>query len=198
MSVPQSNSTHTMLMPCEVEERTRRTPVAPFTAVSIGNVTSVSTSSGAMPCASVSTVTVGAVRSGNTSTGMRAAVIVPATSSSAAAATTSSRFRMDQRITLSSIGASSVCVAAGEVIAGHGGEAHLVRAGGDDHLARPDAGDDVRATPSLAPSESTRRSNVSPPTCTYATGVPLSSTIASFGITTPVTVPPVGTATCAS
>ena len=74
MSVPQSNSTQTMEMPCEVEERTRRTPVAPFTAVSTGKVTSVSTSSGAMPCASVSTVTVGAVRSGKTSTGMRQAV----------------------------------------------------------------------------------------------------------------------------
>ena len=78
MSVPQSNSTQTTEMPCAVEERTRRTPVAPFTAVSIGNVTSASTSSGAMPCASVRTVTVGAVRSGKTSTGMRAAVHAPA------------------------------------------------------------------------------------------------------------------------
>ena len=37
------------------------------------------------PCASVSTVTVGAVRSGNTSTGMRAAVQVPVASSRAVA-----------------------------------------------------------------------------------------------------------------
>ena len=44
------------------------------TDVSMGNDTSASTSSGAMPWASVSTVTVGAVRSGKTSTGMRHAV----------------------------------------------------------------------------------------------------------------------------
>ena len=74
MSVPQSNSTHTTEIPCAVDERTRRTPVAPFTDVSMGNDTNASTSSGAMPWASVSTVTVGAVRSGNTSTGMRHAV----------------------------------------------------------------------------------------------------------------------------
>ena len=35
-SVPQSNSTHTNEKPCEEVERTRRTPVAPFMAVSIG------------------------------------------------------------------------------------------------------------------------------------------------------------------
>ena len=74
MSVPQSNSTHTTEMPTAVAERTRRTPDAPLTAVSIGNVTWFSTSVGAMPCASVMTVTVGAVRSGKTSTGMRVAV----------------------------------------------------------------------------------------------------------------------------
>jgi hypothetical protein len=60
-------------MPTPVEERTRRTPEAPFNAVSIGKVMSVSTSSGAIPCASAMTVTVGAVRSGKTSTGMRTA-----------------------------------------------------------------------------------------------------------------------------
>ena len=58
-------------------ERTRRTPVAPLTADSSGKVTSASTSWGARPCASVRMVTVGAVRSGNTSTGMRAAVTAP-------------------------------------------------------------------------------------------------------------------------
>jgi sulfite exporter TauE/SafE len=57
--------------PTLVAERTRRTPGAPFNAVSIGKVTRLSMSSGAMPCASVTTVTVGAVRSGNTSTGVR-------------------------------------------------------------------------------------------------------------------------------
>ncbi len=58
-------------------ERTRRTPVAPLIADSIGNETSVSTSCGARPCASVRIVTVGAVRSGKTSTGIRSAVNAP-------------------------------------------------------------------------------------------------------------------------
>ena len=74
MSVPQSNSTQTTENPVVEEERTRRTSVAPFTAVSTGKVTSRSTSSGAMPLASVITTTVGAFRSGNTSTSMRAVV----------------------------------------------------------------------------------------------------------------------------
>ena len=70
MSVPHSNSTHTTEKPTAVADRTRRTPEAPFIAVSMGNVTSVSTSVGAIPWASVRMVTVGAVKSGNTSTGM--------------------------------------------------------------------------------------------------------------------------------
>ena len=51
-------------------ERTRKTPAVPFIADSMGRVTSASTSSGARPCDSVSTVTVGAVRSGKTSMGI--------------------------------------------------------------------------------------------------------------------------------
>ena len=117
MSVPQSNSTQTMLIPCEVAERTRRTPVAPFTAVSIGKVTSVSTSSGAIPWASVRTVTVGAVRSGKTATGIRTAVMVPATRRRPAATNTRKRLSMDQRIIRSSIVVPSVGVPAGEVTA---------------------------------------------------------------------------------
>ena len=35
--MPQSNSTQTIEMPIAAAERTRRTPVAPLTAVSIGN-----------------------------------------------------------------------------------------------------------------------------------------------------------------
>ena len=70
MSVPQSNSTQTTAMPTAVAERTRRTPEAPLIALSIGNVTSDSISSGAMPWPSVRIVTVGAVRSGKTSTGI--------------------------------------------------------------------------------------------------------------------------------
>ncbi len=83
MSVPQSNSTQTTAIPTAVAERTRRTPAAPLTAASIGNVTSASISSGAMPCPSAITVTVGAVRSGNTSTGMSRATTAPATSNTA-------------------------------------------------------------------------------------------------------------------
>ena len=70
----QSNSTHTTENPLVLDERTRRTPVAPLTAVSMGKVTSCSTSSVAMPLASVMMTTVGAVRSGNTSTSVCRAV----------------------------------------------------------------------------------------------------------------------------
>ena len=82
MSVPQSNSTQTTAMPTAVAERTRRTPEAPLIALSIGNVTSDSISSGAMPWPSVRMVTVGAVRSGNTSIGICRAVQTPAANSS--------------------------------------------------------------------------------------------------------------------
>ena len=81
MSVPQSNSTHTTAMPSAVADRTRLTSDAPLMAASMGNVTSVSISSGAMPWPSVRIVTVGAVRSGNTSTGMSRAVHRPAPAS---------------------------------------------------------------------------------------------------------------------
>jgi hypothetical protein len=55
-------------------ERTAETPVAPFSAVSTGNVTRASTSSGAMPGDSRNTVTRGRSRSGSTSTGSWRAV----------------------------------------------------------------------------------------------------------------------------
>ena len=77
MSVPQSNSTNTTESPMPDTERTRVTPGMPFIAVSIGKVTSCSTSSGAMPPASVSRLTVGLFRSGNTSTCMRLATRPP-------------------------------------------------------------------------------------------------------------------------
>ena len=72
-SAPQSKSTQMTATPTAVEERTRRTPDAPLRAASIGKVTSASMSVGAIPCPSTSRVTVGAVSSGRTSTGMRAA-----------------------------------------------------------------------------------------------------------------------------
>ena len=88
MSVPQSNSTQTTAMPTAVAERTRRTSDAPLMAASIGNVTSVSISSGAMPRPSVRIVTVGAVKSGKTSTGIERAVHKPATASTIDSAST--------------------------------------------------------------------------------------------------------------
>lgn len=59
--------------PIPEAERTRSTSLAPFMADSMGNVTSVSTSSGAKPWASTMIVTVGRFRLGNTSIGSCAA-----------------------------------------------------------------------------------------------------------------------------
>jgi hypothetical protein len=58
-------------------ERTDSTPGKPFMVVSSGKVMSCSTSSAAMPPASVMIVTVGLLRSGNTSTGVRESVNAP-------------------------------------------------------------------------------------------------------------------------
>ncbi len=58
-------------------DRTRETPGNPFICVSIGNDTNCSTSAGASPSASVMIVTVGRLRSGNTSTGSRCSVKAP-------------------------------------------------------------------------------------------------------------------------
>ena len=102
-SVSQSNSTHTTEKPAVDDERTRLTPSAPFTAVSMGNVTMRSTSSAAMPPASVITVTVGALRSGNTSTSACLAVYAPAMASATAATSTSRRLSSENLIILLSI-----------------------------------------------------------------------------------------------
>ena len=91
MSVPQSNSTHATESPSAETERSRRTPGEPLTADSTGKVTRSSTSSAAMPGASVITVTVGAERSGKMSTGRVAIKKAPATVRSAATVTTSHR-----------------------------------------------------------------------------------------------------------
>ena len=103
ISVDQSNSTHTTEKPAVDDERTRLTPVAPFTAVSIGNVTSCSTSSAAMPLASVITTTVGAFRSGKTSTSVLWAVNPPSMISATAATRTIRRLCSENRIILLSI-----------------------------------------------------------------------------------------------
>ena len=84
-------------------DRTRLIDVAPFTAVSMGKVTSLSTSSGAIPLASVIMTTVGAVSSGNMSISIRNVTIVPAIISSRAPASTLSLFLNEKSMILSSM-----------------------------------------------------------------------------------------------
>ena len=103
MSSPQSNSTHTIEKPVVEVERTRLTPDAPFTAVSIGKVMRRSTSSGAKPAASVITTTVGALRSGKTSTSMLRAVYMPAIRSNSAPRIMENRLSSEKRIILFSM-----------------------------------------------------------------------------------------------
>jgi hypothetical protein len=68
---------------------------------SIGNVTSDSISTGAMPGASTNTVTVGAVKSGSTSSGIWRAVTPPHTINTTARKTTTARWFKLQRIKVS-------------------------------------------------------------------------------------------------
>ncbi len=84
-------------------DRTRLIDVAPFTAVSIGKVTSLSTSSGAIPLASVIMTTVGAVSSGNMSISIRVVTIVPAIISRRAPVSTLNLFLNEKSMILSSM-----------------------------------------------------------------------------------------------
>ncbi len=77
MSTLQSKVTYRNDRPADEVERTLSTPGRPFIVVSSGKVMSCSTSSAAMPPASVMIVTVGLLRSGNTSTGVRVSVNAP-------------------------------------------------------------------------------------------------------------------------
>jgi len=81
--------------PTDEAERTLSTPGVPLTALSMGNVISASTSSGASPGDSVCTTTCGGANSGNTSTGMRIVVYVDATKNTTSPTTTSIRFFSD-------------------------------------------------------------------------------------------------------
>ena len=74
-----------------------------FKVVSTGSVTSVSTSSGARPGASVRMVTVGRFKSGKTSTGSFVMTRTPYASNSSAAATTNKRLWSENAITRSNI-----------------------------------------------------------------------------------------------
>ena len=98
MSVPQSNSTQTIDSPMPDADRTRRTSLAPFIADSMGKVTSVSTSSGASPCASVMIVTVGRFKFGKTSMGSCAACRPPKITRTTVTASTSTRFLRQKAI----------------------------------------------------------------------------------------------------
>src|SRR5262245_47365692 len=93
MSVPQANSTYTIDKPAPDTERTRATPGIPFMMLSIGNVTSCSTSGGASPSASVISVTDGRFKSGKTSIGMRGTMKMPYATSINAATSTNMRLR---------------------------------------------------------------------------------------------------------
>ena len=87
-----------MEKPVVDEDLTLRTLVAPLTAVSMGKVTSLSTSSGAIPSASVITTTVGALRSGNTSTSEWRVEYSPATRQMNAITRTASLLLREKRI----------------------------------------------------------------------------------------------------
>jgi hypothetical protein len=78
-------------------------PVAPLTDVSMGKVTIFSTSSGAIPEAAVITTTVGALRSGKTSTSVVVVIQVPPMSRIKPSIRTSRRLLSEYDIILFSI-----------------------------------------------------------------------------------------------
>src|SRR5262249_39252843 len=138
MSVPQSNSTHTTAMPRAVAERTRRTFKAPLMALSIGNVTRDSISSGAIPRPSVRIVTVGAVKSGNTSTGISRAVQMPPASSSAEKRITIQWCSIDHCTSRFMMGSSVDVAFSRETLRG-GRELDFIRPANHDAIADADA-----------------------------------------------------------
>ena len=77
ISVSQLKVTYRKDKPADEVERMDSTPGNPFIAVSSGKVINCSTSSAAIPPASVMIVTVGLLRSGKTSTGVRVRVNAP-------------------------------------------------------------------------------------------------------------------------
>ena len=103
VSIPHSKSTQTIVTPTAVAERTLRTPGAPFMAVSRGIVTSCSMSAGATLGCSTTTVTLGAVKSGSTSTGNSAIAKPPQTTNATVNASTKARLSRDHRIRAFSI-----------------------------------------------------------------------------------------------
>ena len=81
-------------------DRTLTTSGVPFSAASIGSASSVSTSSGEKPGASVSITTCGGAKSGNTSRWMSRTAMMPAAAVTITPTTTTSRFCRDHRMSL--------------------------------------------------------------------------------------------------
>jgi hypothetical protein len=96
---------------------------------------SFSTSSGAKPLASVTTVTDGAESSGNTSSGMREVSSKPTPTSTTKARTTSQGCRRELRMVASNMFAAP-SVTVGLDGAHQGGEVDVVAAAGHDSLTR--------------------------------------------------------------
>src|SRR5580704_12076109 len=114
MSLPQANSTNERPRPAVDTDRTRSTLVAPLIAVSIGNSTIDSTSSVASPGAYAKIVTVGRLRSGNTSTSRRWRTTTPRSATAPASQSTTARFASENRMIRFSIGSLDVEDEAGE------------------------------------------------------------------------------------
>ena len=183
MSVPQSNSTQTTAMPTAVAERTRRTPDAPLMALSIGNVTSDSISSGAMPCPSARMVTVGAVRSGkhvdrHLPRGPRAGAEQQHREADHHPVV------VDRPLNQCVSWRPSVNVAFGGQSLGRRRELNVVGAARDDAFAGLDAARGRRRSRRRATAISmNRRAKLSPPICTNTYGRPASISTASCGTT---------------
>ena len=94
-SVPHSNTATMVDSPTMADERTLTTSGVPFSAASMGSASSVSTSSGEKPGASVRMTTCGGAKSGNTSRWMSRAAMTPATAVTITPTTTTSRFCRD-------------------------------------------------------------------------------------------------------
>src|SRR3954470_10975510 len=95
MLVFSLNTAVTTESPWMLSERTESRSDAPFTELSTGRVTSVSTCSAERPGASVWIVTCGATNSGNTSSEERAATMLPQISRPKASAITIPRWRSE-------------------------------------------------------------------------------------------------------
>ena len=104
-SVPRSNRIWTDDRPSTDLERSVIRSGTPFTAVSIGTVTRLSTSSVERPGASVWISTMGGANSGNTSSGTSRPARMPRTTSSAARASTRTRWTSAKRTRPASISA---------------------------------------------------------------------------------------------